>query len=227
LLKAIILDFDGVLGNTEHIQKKKWDILLEPFGIEISDEEYGKYYSGKSSTSEIPGLLVERYPQITYSAEELANAAALELKKLFSASTIDLMPGTLEMLHFANDKSLLMAVCSGKSPVELAMKLDKTGLSDWFPEQYRVTQADAGHKGKPDPGMYLVALERLKVSADEAIVFEDTASGVLAAKRAGVKVVALPNYYSYQHNFEEADLVLQNGWADVMAKWDQIQSLVR
>lgn len=226
MLKAVIFDFDGVLGNTEHIQKKKWDILLKPFGIEISDEEYGVLYSGKSSTSEIPGLLVERYPKITYSAEELGKAAARVLKKLFPASAIELMPETLEILRCIKDKSLKMAVCSGKSPVELAMKLDKTGLSDWFSDQYRVTQADAGQKGKPDPGMCLKALERLGVSAHEAIVFEDTASGVLAANRAGIKVVALPNYYSRQHNFELADLVLQNGWSEVMEKWEQVKSLV-
>ena len=182
MLKAIIFDFDGVLGNTEHIQKKKWDIVLEPYGIKISDQEYGKYYSGKSSTSEIPGLLIEKYPQIPYSAQELGQVAANELKRLFPISKIDLMPNTLEMLQFVKDNSLKMAVCSGKSPVELAMKLDKTGLADWFPTQYRVTQADAGQKGKPDPGMCLIALERLGVTANEALVFEDTASGVLAAK---------------------------------------------
>jgi beta-phosphoglucomutase len=226
LLKAIIFDFDGVLGNTEHIQKEKWDIVLKQYQIKISDQEYGRVYSGKSSTSEIPGLLKAKYPQIPCSAEELGQAAANEFKRLFPISKIDLMPKTLEMLRFVKKNVLQMAVCSGKSPNELAMKLDKTGLAEWFPTQYRITQADAGQKGKPDPGMCLIALGRLGVAADEAIVFEDTESGVMAAQSAGVKVIALPNYYSREHNFGLADLVLENGWTDVINQWDTIKSLV-
>jgi beta-phosphoglucomutase len=226
MLKAIIFDFDGVLGNTEHIQKKKWDIVLKQYNIKISDQEYGQVYSGKSSTSEIPGLLKAKYPQITCSAEELGQAAAHEFQSLFSISKIDLMPKTLEMLQLVANNALKMAVCSGKSPIELAMKLDKTGLADWFPTQYRITQADAGQKGKPDPGMCLIALGRLGVAADETLVFEDTASGVMAAKAAGIKVIALPNDYSRDHNFELADLVLENGWSEVINQWEIIKNLV-
>lgn len=226
MLRAIIFDFDGVLGETEHIQKKKWDIVLKPYGIEISDREYGRDYAGKSSTSEIPKLLVNKYPQITYSAEELAQAALAELKRLFPISKIKVMPGTLEMLQFARNRALKTAVCSGKTLVELAMKLDKTGLADWFPVEHRVTQADANGIGKPDPGMCLAALRKLGVSANEAIVFEDTASGVLAAKRAGIKVVALPSFYSREHDFGQADMILWNGWPEVLEKWDGIKGLV-
>ena len=226
MLKAVIFDFDGVLGETEHIQKKKWDIVLKPYGIEISEQEYGREYAGKSSTSEIPGLLVEKYPQIACSAEELAKAALAELKRLFPISEIKVMPKTIEMLQFVRSQSLKMTVCSGRTLVELAMKLDKTGLSDWFPLEYRVTQADANNIGKPDPGMCLSALTKLGVSADEAIVFEDTASGVLAAQRAGIKVVALPSYYSREHNFEQADLIIWQGWPEVVKKWDTIKGLV-
>ena len=192
----------------------------------ISDQEYGRDYAGKSSTSEIPGLLVKEYPQITCSAEELAQAALAELKRLFPISEIKVMPKTIEMLQFVKDQSLKMTVCSGKTLVELAMKLDKTGLSEWFPLEYRVTQADANNIGKPDPGMCLAALKKLGVSAHEAVVFEDTASGVIAAKRAGIKVVALPSYYSREHNFEQANLVIWKGWPEVLEKWDKIKGLV-
>ena len=106
MLKAVIFDFDGVLGNTEHIQKEKWDIILKPYKIAISDQEYGRAYSGKSSTSEIPRLLKENYPQITCSAEDLARDALAELKRLFPLSKIDLMPKTLDMLRFVKEQSL-------------------------------------------------------------------------------------------------------------------------
>jgi beta-phosphoglucomutase len=227
MLKAIIFDFDGVLGNTEHIQKRKWDIVLEPYHITISDEVYGRLYSGKSSTSEIPGLLKQHYPHIPCSAAELAEAAAEELRRLFPISRIDLMPGALDILAFVRKESLKTAICSGKSPAELALKLDKAGLAEWFPEDLRVTQADAGNKGKPDPGMYHIALKKLGVAAAEAVIFEDTASGVLAARAAGVKVVALPNFYSREHDFGKADLVMPGGWDEVLGSWESVRGLVQ
>ncbi len=226
MLRAVIFDFDGILADAEHIQKKKWDIVLRPYNIEISDGEYARFYAGKSSTSVIPGLLKERYPQITCSAEDLARDALVEVKRLFPLSKIKLMPKTIEMLRFVKDQSLKMAVCSGKTLVETAMKLEKTGLSDWFPIEYRVSQADANYKGKPDPGMYLCALNKLGVSADEAIVFEDSEAGVIAAKAAGITVVAMPSRYSREHNFEQADLVFWNGWPEVLKKWHVIKELI-
>ena len=226
MLKAVIFDFDGVLADGEYIQKKKWDIVLEPYKIKISETEYARDYAGKSSTSVIPGLLKEKYPQISCSAEDLANAALIEVKRLFPISKIKLIPKTIKMLDFVKNHSLRMAICSGKTLVETAMKLEKTGLSDWFPIEYRVSQADANYKGKPDPAMYLCALSKLGVSADEAIVFEDSEAGVIAAKRAGIKVVALPSRYSREHNFEQADLIVWKGWPEVLKKWQLIEGLV-
>ena len=226
MLKAVIFDFDGILADAEHIQKKKWDIVLKPYKIKISEEEYARFYAGKSSTSVIPGLLKEKYPQITCSAEELAQAALTEVKKIFPLSKIKLMPMTLKMLEFVKQQSLKMAVCSGKTLVETAMKLEKTGLSDWFPVAHRVSQADADFKGKPDPGMYLCALNKLGVSADEALVFEDSEAGVVAAKTAGIKVVALPSRYSREHDFAQADLIYWNGWPEVLKEWPAIKGLV-
>ena len=226
MLKAVIFDFDGILADAEHIQKKKWDIVLRPYKINISEQEYARFYAGKSSTSVIPGLLKEKYPQITCSAEELAQAALIEVKKLFPLSKIKLMPKTIQMLEFARGQFLKMAVCSGKTLVETAMKLEKTGLSDWFPVEHRVSQADADYKGKPDPGMYLCALRKLGVAAGEALVFEDSEAGVMAAKVAGIQVVTLPSRYSREHNFAEADLVLWRGWPEVLKKWPSVKGLV-
>lgn len=58
-IEGVVFDFDGVLGDTEVLQYKKWNILLEPYGITIGKEEYIRLYCGKSSATEIPALLKE------------------------------------------------------------------------------------------------------------------------------------------------------------------------
>ncbi|TVR46430.1 MAG: HAD family hydrolase, partial [Puniceicoccaceae bacterium] len=59
---------------------------------------------------------------------------------------------------------------------------------------------------KPDPALYRLALERLGVRAEEAVALEDSANGVRAAKRAGLRCVAVPNRITAGLDFSEADL---------------------
>jgi beta-phosphoglucomutase-like phosphatase (HAD superfamily) len=63
---------------------------------------------------------------------------------------------------------------------------------------------------KPDPALYLLALERLGVRADEAIAFEDSPNGILAAKRAGMFCVAIPNPLTKDLPLELADRRLRS-----------------
>ena len=225
MLKAVIFDFDGILADSEHVQVTKWNNVLKPYQIELSDAEYAQSYAGKPSGSVTPALLKERYPQITLSVEELAQAAVAEFKRLMPISKVEQMPGTLKFLEFCKSQSYKIAVCSGKTQVETALKLETAKLTEWFPVANRISHADADFKAKPAPDMYLCALTKLGVSAAEALVFEDTTSGVVAAKSAGIRVVALPSRYSLNHDFEQADLVFMNGWSDVLQNWQTIKAL--
>lgn len=225
MLKAVIFDYDGILADGEHVQKEKWDNILKPYNILITDEDYGENFSGKSSSSVIPAYLKERFPQIPMTVEEIAQAAAEEFKRIMPNSTIEQIPGVLEALEYFKSKSYKMAVCSGKTPADTALKLERVGLLEWIPAEYRVSQADVNFKGKPAPDMYQLALTRLGVTTEEAVVFEDTAAGIHAAKTAGIKAVAIPSRYSKKHNFEEADFLFANGWPEVLQNWDKVLAL--
>ncbi|MFL6229711.1 MAG: HAD family hydrolase, partial [Pyrinomonadaceae bacterium] len=65
-------------------------------------------------------------------------------------------------------------------------------------------------RAKPNPLMYLEALDVLGVAADEAVVFEDSPNGVAAGKAAGIFVVAIPNDVTRDFGLDEADLVLDS-----------------
>jgi len=225
MLKAVIFDYDGILADGEHVQKEKWDNILKPYNIIITEEDYAENFSGKSSSSVIPAYLKERYPQLPMTIEELAQAAADELKRIMPHRTIERIPGVLEALEFFKVQSYKMAVCSGKTPADTALKLERIELQEWFPAKYRVAQSDVNFKGKPAPDMYQLALTRLGLNADEAVVFEDTAAGIHAAKTAGIKAIAIPSRYSKKHNFAEADFVFVNGWPEVLQNWDKVLAL--
>ena len=194
-MKGVIFDFDGVIGDTERLQYLKWNILLKPFGIEISPCEYIEKYCGKSSATEIPWLLKRRYPKIIISEEEMAKRASQILKELFKKKA-RLIPGALRALNWFKKKGFKMAVCSGKDPKELEMKIDSLQLASWFPPENRVSEAEAAGKPKPDPAMYLLACQRIGLLPNECLAFEDTEIGVEAATKAGLYVIALPNKWT-------------------------------
>jgi beta-phosphoglucomutase-like phosphatase (HAD superfamily) len=214
-IRALVFDFDGIIGDTEGLQMEKWNILLKPYGIKISLDEYAKKYCGKTSTKEIPVLLKKEYGnRIPFTADELGKKAGLILKELFMIRDINLMPQAKKSILFFI--SFKLAVCSGKNPEELEMKLSSVGMNNIFPKNYRSTQAEAGGLGKPHPAMYLLAVRRLGLTPAECVAFEDTSSGVKSAADAGLFVIAMPNAYSKGQDFSRADVVIQGGWPTFM-----------
>lgn len=206
--KGIAYDFDGVLGDTEKLQFKKWNIVLKDFGVEISEEEYVRDYCGKSSRTEIPQLLLKRYPQITISQEELVDRTQKVLKKLFETEA-KLMPGAKEVL-LETSKKFRIAICSGETTEQLEMKLKSVGIAEFFPEEVRSNQEKAG-KGKPDPAMYQLAVRQLGLKPTECIAIEDTSVGVESAVAAGLFTIALPNKWTSKQDFSKASLVILEG----------------
>ena len=213
LLKAVIWDFDGILGDTEGLQMEKWNILLRPYGIVISLAEYIAQYCGKSSATEIPVLLKQKYgDKIPLTEQELGQRAAEILQQLFETHPIEFMPGARSAIRFCQTKGLEMAICSAKDPDELEMKLRNSGISKCFPRKLRSTQSQAGGVAKPHPAMYAFAVKQLGLFPYECIAFEDTAAGVNSASAAGVVIVALPNMYSEGQDFSNAHFVVRGGW---------------
>lgn len=214
--KGVVLDFDGVLADTKGLQYEKWNIALKPFKIEISKEKYISRYCGKSSATEIPELLKKEYPQITLSENELAKKVSEILKELFKKKA-KLMPGALEALKWFKQQGFKMAVCSGKDPAELEMKLQSVGIAEWFPSENRSTQSEAGGLPKPHPAMYELAVKRLGLLPNQCVAFEDTHAGVESAVSAGLYVVAMPNEWSRGQNFSRAHRIIQGGWPVFLA----------
>ena len=81
--------------------------------------------------------------------------------------------------------------------------LDRLGVTDLFDA---IVTGDDVARVKPDPELYLLALARLGLEPHEAIVFEDAPNGVLAAKRAGIFTVAVPNALTCDLPLDHADL---------------------
>ena len=112
------------------------------------------------------------------------------------------------MLHDLAQRSLVIGVASSSPPALIDTVIDKLGIRTYF--QVLCSAMDEEF-GKPHPAVYLTTAARLGVEPHECLVFEDSMTGVRAAKAAGMTTVAVPAAHQYEDGrFTEADLKLRS-----------------
>ncbi len=178
MLKALIFDMDGTLVHSDPIHMKAFIEVLSPEGVAIDDEIYHSTIIGRTNETIFASLLPHR------SVEEHV-AFADEKEAAFRRLALDLKPldGLTELLDWANAQGIKIALVTNAPRLNADHMLDVLGITERFPVQVTIDQVE---RGKPDPLPYLTALERLGVRAEEAIAFEDSPSGMKAAKGAGI-----------------------------------------
>jgi beta-phosphoglucomutase-like phosphatase (HAD superfamily) len=113
------------------------------------------------------------------------------------------LPGVVERMDEARDLGLALAVASSSSRGWVEGHLERLGLRERF---RAIRCAGDVPRVKPDPALYHAVLEATGVKASDAIAFEDSPNGVLAAKRAGLTCVAVPNALTARLDLGAADL---------------------
>jgi HAD superfamily hydrolase (TIGR01509 family) len=115
------------------------------------------------------------------------------------------LPGVTEYLASARATGVKVAVASSSGFSWVAGNLKRLQLWDFF--DVVCTQEDV-ESVKPEPDLFLLALERLSIQADQAVVIEDSPNGILAARRAGIFVIAVPTSISSQLDLSQANLII-------------------
>jgi beta-phosphoglucomutase len=181
-LSAILWDMDGVLVDSIDLHYQSWRKALEGFGIPLSRQKYLQFF-GRSSIDVAEGVIGPEISPIIRSEirqrkdnifEELVPHMALE------------MPGAIEWVRRFS-AYLPQAVATSSTYQQAILILDHLGISRLF--QTIVTSSDV--PGKPDPSVFLTAARGLDIEPANCLVIEDSPSGVEAAKRAGMLVVAV------------------------------------
>lgn len=204
MLNAVIFDFDGIIVDSEPMHYEAFQRALEPYGISYSWEEYCETYIGfddrdgfreafKSAGKKISGR--ELKPLI-------AKKAGI-FQQLIRAGQASPLPGAVELIA-SIPRKLPVALCSGALKEDILPILETLGIENAFRE---IVTAEDTPKSKPDPAPYLLAIEKLGLDDPAtAIAIEDTPAGILSAKGAGLKVLAVTNSYDREYLLE-ADAV--------------------
>ena len=178
---CLIFDCDGVLVNSEQIAQDVEMATLASVGMHYQRDDYARRFAG---TSEREFIATLRQDSKSVLGRELSAEFFAEMMVALGAAydeQLDLIEGASELVS-AWPK--VKAVASSSSKSTLALKLNKVGLDLLFGEH--IYSADDVGKGKPDPAVFLYTADSLGVDPARCLVIEDSANGIIAAKRAGM-----------------------------------------
>ena len=201
--RILIFDFDGLILDTETFEVEIWNNLYAEVGLTFDMDAYIGVVGSNGPRSFDPAQpLAERvgekrsFTQIRQDFRKLAYQYVEEIEPL---------PGVVELIRNAKLKGYLLAVGSSAASVWINTHLKRLGLLGEF--DFVVTFDDV-ENAKPAPDIFLKVLERAGVSAENALVLEDSQNGILAAHHAGIRAIAVPNPITKIQDFSLATAVI-------------------
>ena len=196
--KGILFDLDGVLVHTDKLHYRAWKKIADECGI-LFNEEINNLLRGVSRMESLEIILRNYHgPALSQKekealAEEKNNYYKEELKSMTPDDVTVEVRETLAALKAAGIK-----IAIGSSSKNTKFILKRVGLDDVFDA---VSDGTNITKSKPDPEVFLKSCQKLGITPDEALVLEDSESGINAAYSAGIKVICIPDLKYPDHKF--------------------------
>ncbi|HRQ31659.1 MAG TPA: HAD-IA family hydrolase [Anaerolineales bacterium] len=207
MLKALIFDFDGLILDTETPEYLVWKNIYRENAFDFPLEEWNKIVGGRGLSDFNAADHLAHLSQGRLDAASVRARHSAESLAMIHAQPI--LPGVLEAIYFAKQDGLKLAIASSSSHAWVDNHTKRLGIFDDFDAIICAEDVGAG-KTKPNPDLFLVALNRLQTRKEEALVFEDSPNGVKAANRAGIFVIAVPNPVTAALAFDNADLIVKS-----------------
>jgi HAD superfamily hydrolase (TIGR01509 family) len=221
-LKALLFDVDGTLADTErdgHREAFNRAFAEEGLDWEWSEELYGKLLAVTGGKERIRYYLdnfntaFERPAQYDAFVAGLHQAKTRHYVQMLAEGLIPLRPGVKRLITEAREAGMRLAVATTTTPENVSALLENAMDPDamsWFEV---IAAGDVVPAKKPAPDIYTYAMEKMGLSADECIAFEDSHNGILASQGARLKTIIAVNGYTRDEDFSGAAIVLDN-WGE-------------
>jgi HAD superfamily hydrolase (TIGR01509 family) len=202
-IAAILFDFDGLILDTETPLFEEWGAAYRTRGFELTLDLWQHSLGTKGgfdAGAHLAGLVKEPFDGEALRGEVHARYRA-------RCETQPLLPGVVEVLAEARALGLRTAVASSSSVGWVEGWLSRHGIRSLFDA---VCGRDDVERVKPAPDLFLLAAERVGVEPGRCVVLEDSPNGMLAARAAGMRCVAVPNGLTRALALPAPDLVVES-----------------
>lgn len=205
MIEAVIFDLDGLLIDSEPLWQEAEILVFKQVNLLLTSE----------LCRQTQGLRIDEVVDYWYRQYPWTNLSKLEVEKLIVSKVIELihlkgqpLPGVAQAIAFVKNQNVKIALASSSASQIIQAALQKLNLTEVFVEIY---SAESEVLGKPHPGVYLTTAQKLKIPPQSCLALEDSLNGVLAAKAAHMKCIAIPEAIQQQNpEFAIADLILKS-----------------
>jgi beta-phosphoglucomutase family hydrolase len=205
---ALIFDLDGVIVDSMPLHTLAWLRYLEQLGS--SRKDVAARMHGRRNDEIVREFLGPDVPDEVV----FEHGAAKErlFREMMSADlTKSLVPGVADFL--ARSEGLPVALATNAEPANVAFVLDGTNLRRWFQV---IADGSQVRNAKPAPDIYLAAGARVGVAPRNCIVFEDSPTGIAAARAAGMRVVGI---LTHDQTLDRVDVAVRDFLDPELEKW--------
>lgn len=187
VIKAAIFDMDGLLVDSEPYWRKSHVRALSDIGVHITENDVREVAGMRPE--EAVSYWYSRYPWNKPSLEEVTYSVILSVVHLIENDCKPLK-GVYEIIELLSCLNISLAVASSSPMKIINVVMDKLKLAN---KVQVICSAEYEQYGKPHPGIYITTASNLGIKPEDCLVFEDAPNGVLAAKAAKMKCVAVPD----------------------------------
>ncbi|GCE28407.1 hypothetical protein KDA_38910 [Dictyobacter alpinus] len=206
MIQALILDFDGLIIETELPDFQSWQELYHQYGETLSlDSWLPLIGTGSSARTFHPHDHLEAQLGRSLDRAQIRVQRRRRYAELVAAQP--LLPGVEALILAAKHAGLKLAVASSSSREWVVGHLVQRELEAYFD---CIVCGDEVVHAKPFPDVYQAVLTQLHLQANQAIAFEDSPNGLQAARQAGIFCVVVPNPLTQGYPFEQANLRLNS-----------------
>lgn len=209
-VKAVLFDMDGLMFDTEALNLKGWAVAGRLHGFEITEEYARKYIGIHMATSR--ELMTAHFGE-GFNFDAIRGDRIAWVFDYIEKNGTPVKKGLKELLTFLREKGIKTALGSSSTRDLVTFYLEHARLNHTFD----VIVCGDGMRGKPEPDIYLAALEQLKAGPQESLVLEDTCTGVLAAHRAGIRSILVPDLLPPTPEAEKLVLQVVESLQDVIS----------
>lgn len=191
MIKATVFDMDGLLLDTEIVSLKMYQELLKQHGITtFTSDIYAENYSGHNAIDNMTNL-IDTY-QLPITVEEgLAITDVIESELLTTG--VNIKPGANDLLAYLKAHNYHIGLATSSTRDRAIMVLEQNNILQYFEEM--TFNAEVAH-GKPAPDIFTKAMEKLSVSPEETVIFEDSEAGIMAGVASGAQVICIPDMHT-------------------------------
>jgi sugar-phosphatase len=202
MIKAVIFDMDGLLIDSEPIWQEVEIRVFSKLGVPVNYQ----------NTNETTGMRQDAVVKYWYDKHPWDSPSLAEVEQQIIDGVTEaiikkgvILPGAVETIRKCKEVGFLIAIASSSPMRLIEADIEKLGIANLIDVAHSSYDEE---RGKPDPAVFIGTAKMLGVKPHECVVFEDSLNGVVAAKRADMKCIAVPPKDANFEKYAEADIVL-------------------